>query len=69
MPSNVCGADHYIYRAARSAIQTTYAATYAEYAVANAADAIWLSGGDKQEALADMADIVRKRLYIGKVEL
>jgi hypothetical protein len=54
------------YRAAHHAV---YAANYASDAANAVADAIVYSGGDKQEALADMADIVRKRLYIGKVGL
>jgi hypothetical protein len=45
-------------------------AAIATYHAANAvADAIEQSGGDEQKALADMSDIVRKRLYIGEVEL
>jgi hypothetical protein len=38
------------------------AAYYAAYAIETA-------GGDGQKALADMADIVRKRLYIGEISL
>jgi hypothetical protein len=44
-------------------------ATSAPYAATRAAKAIEHSGGDYQKALACLAGIVRKRLYIGRVEL
>ena len=60
-------------RAASAVGSAAYHAAFAAiatYHAANAvADAIEQSGGDEQKALADMSDIVRKRLYIGEVEL
>jgi hypothetical protein len=38
-------------------------------AVDSAAYAIERSGGDRKKALADMADLVRKRLYPGKIKM
>ena len=51
------------------ATRNVLAAYHAAYAAMRAAKAIEHSGGDYQKALAYLADIVRKRLYIGRVEL
>ena len=50
-------------------VDTVFAVYRAAGAAYHAADAIGLSGGDFYKALADMADIVRKRLYIGEISL
>jgi hypothetical protein len=55
--------------AAAYAVDTVFAVYRAAGAAYHAADAIGLSGGDFYKALADMADIVRKRLYIGEISL
>jgi hypothetical protein len=45
------------------------AASCAANAVGAVADAITYSGGDREKALADLADIVRRRLYMGEIKL